>query len=61
MLRYFGSYGSCEELTAILAAPTGTVRGRLAEAKLKLTDAVLASASVAGGATRKHAEELALL
>jgi RNA polymerase sigma factor (sigma-70 family) len=47
MLRYFGSYSSYEELSAILGVPVGTVRSRLNQVKVKLGDALLETAVLA--------------
>jgi RNA polymerase sigma factor (sigma-70 family) len=44
MLRYFGSFNSYDEVAAILGVPVGTVRSRLADAKSKLADRLLAAA-----------------
>jgi len=55
MLRYFGSYPSYEEVAAILGIPVGTVRSRLSEARLKLADALLASAGLVGDSSRDTA------
>ncbi len=46
MLRYFGSYSSYEELSAILGVPLGTVRSRLNRVKAKLADALLKTAGL---------------
>jgi hypothetical protein len=45
MLRYFGGVSSYEQIAALCGVPVGTVRSRLNQAKLKLADALLATAS----------------
>jgi RNA polymerase sigma-70 factor (ECF subfamily) len=55
MLRYFGSYDSYDELSATLGIPIGTVRSRLSEARLRLADALLASAGLLDGDARARA------
>ncbi|MBA4115241.1 MAG: sigma-70 family RNA polymerase sigma factor [Rubrobacter sp.] len=47
MLRYFGSYTSYAEISAILGVPVGTVRSRLAQVKTKLADALLETVGLA--------------
>lgn len=47
MLRYFGSYPSYGEISAILSVPVGTVRSRLNQVKIKLADALLDTAGLA--------------
>jgi RNA polymerase sigma-70 factor (ECF subfamily) len=41
LLRYFGSYGSYDNLAVILGVPVGTVRSRLAEARRRLGELLL--------------------
>ncbi len=56
MLRYFGSYSSYEELSSILGVPIGTVRSRLNQVKVKLAEALLATAGVEHDEARRHTE-----
>ena len=46
MLRYFSSYPSYGEISAILGVPVGTVRSRLNQVKLKLAEALLKTAGL---------------
>jgi SnoaL-like protein len=46
MLRYFGTYPSYEELSAILGVPVGTVKSRLNRVKVKLADALIKTAEL---------------
>jgi RNA polymerase sigma factor (sigma-70 family) len=43
MLRYFGSCQSYEEVSSILGVPVGTVRSRLFDAKIRLSEILLSS------------------
>ena len=47
MLRYFGSYTSYAEISAILGVPVGTGRSRLAQVKAKLAEALLETTGLA--------------
>ena len=47
MLRYFTRHSTYTEIAVILGIPVGTVRSRLNQAKCRLADALLASATAA--------------
>jgi RNA polymerase sigma factor (sigma-70 family) len=55
MLRYFTRHAAYGEIAAILGIPVGTVRSRLNQAKRRLADCLLASASAA------HRDQAALV
>jgi len=59
MLRYFGSYSSYEEISAVLGVPVGTVKSRLNQAKSRLADSLLETAGLAHGEARQLAESRA--
>lgn len=52
MLRYFGSRPSYEEIALVLAVPVGTVKSRLNQVKIKLAEALLATADLDHTPTR---------
>lgn len=56
MLRYFGSYASYGEISAILGVPVGTVCSRLNQAKSRLAEALLETAGEAHDETRQLSE-----
>jgi RNA polymerase sigma-70 factor (ECF subfamily) len=59
MLRYFGSYAAYDEIAKILGIPVGTVRSRLSQVKLKLSDALLKTAGLDLGNERVRQESQA--
>ncbi len=59
MLRYFGSYSSYEEISAVLGVPVGTVKSRLNQVKAKLADSLLETAGLAHGEARQLADSRA--
>jgi len=56
ILRYFGSYSSYGEISAILGMPVGTVRSRLNQVKIKLAEALLKTAGLAHTEARQLTE-----
>lgn len=56
MLRYFGSYSSYEEISAVLDVPVGTVRSRLNQVKIKLAEALLKTAGLEHDEARRLVE-----
>src|SRR5919112_1152178 len=56
MLRYFSSYSSYEEISAVLGVPVGTVRSRLNQVKVKLAEALLKTAGLEHDEARRLAE-----
>jgi RNA polymerase sigma factor (sigma-70 family) len=46
ILRYFSSYPSYEEISAIMGVPVGTVGSRLSQVKIKLAEALLRTAEL---------------
>ena len=56
MLRYFGTYSSYEEISALLGVPVGTVRSRLSQVKVKLAEALLKTAGLEHDEARKITE-----
>jgi RNA polymerase sigma factor (sigma-70 family) len=56
MLRYFGSFSSYEQISAILNVPVGTVCSRLSQVKVKLAEALLRTAELEHDEARKIAE-----
>ncbi len=59
MLRYFGSYASYEEISALLGVPVGTVKSRLNQVKIKLAEALLKTAGLEHDEAREVAESQA--
>ena len=56
MLRYFGTYASYEEISRMLGVPVGTVRSRLNQVKIKLAEALLATAGLDHSEARRVTE-----
>jgi RNA polymerase sigma factor (sigma-70 family) len=44
LLRYFGSFDTYEEISVVLGVPVGTVRSRLFDAKIRLSELLLSAA-----------------
>lgn len=57
LLRYFGSYESYDELSAILGIPVGTVRSRLFDGRARLADLLLSRAGITEPAQRALEQE----
>jgi RNA polymerase sigma-70 factor (ECF subfamily) len=57
LLRYFGSFGSYDEIASILGIPVGTVRSRLFDGKARLADLLLAAAGVGADDQQSLQEE----
>ena len=56
LLRYFSGFQSYEEIARILSIPVGTVRSRLSQAKLKLTEQWFQSADCDANIFRRSQE-----
>ena len=56
MLRYFGSHPSYEEIALVLGVPIGTIKSRLNQVKVKLAEALLATAGLDHSGARQLRE-----
>ncbi len=56
MRRYFGSHPSYEEIALVLGVPIGTVKSRLNQVKVKLAEALLATAGLDHAGARQLRE-----